>query len=80
MAVEIRFAKEFAKQLPLTQIKADPVFANWDLVKQSRLSVMPVSEKEWARIMQSHRQVRVCAGTRFDCGPHPWRGRFFRIT
>jgi len=52
VAVEIRFAKEFAKQLPLTQIKADPVFAKWDLVKQSRLSVMPVNEKEWARIMQ----------------------------
>jgi len=52
VAVEIRFAKEFAKQVPLTQIKADPVFAKWDLVKQSRLSVMPVNEKEWARIMQ----------------------------
>ena len=45
VAVELRFTKEFAKQLSLTQIKADPAFANWDLVKQSRLSVVPVNEK-----------------------------------
>jgi predicted RNA-binding protein with PUA-like domain len=50
------FVAEFApeKKLPnpvtLTTIKADKVFANFPLVRISRLSVMPVTEAEWARI------------------------------
>jgi predicted RNA-binding protein with PUA-like domain len=34
----------------LATIKADPAFAHWELVKQARLSVMPVPEKLWQRI------------------------------
>jgi predicted RNA-binding protein with PUA-like domain len=50
------FVAEFApeKKLPnpvtLATIKADKVFANFPLVRISRLSVMPVTEAEWARI------------------------------
>ncbi|CAO3407627.1 EVE domain-containing protein [Azospirillum largimobile] len=34
----------------LKQIKADPVLQSMALVRQSRLSVCPVSEEEWARV------------------------------
>ncbi len=34
----------------LKQIKADPLLQSMALVRQSRLSVCPVSEEEWARV------------------------------
>ncbi|MCS6863476.1 MAG: EVE domain-containing protein [Gemmataceae bacterium] len=42
----------YALKSPVTlaAIKADPAFASWELVKQPRLSVMPVPEKLWERI------------------------------
>jgi predicted RNA-binding protein with PUA-like domain len=52
VAVEIRFVRELPKPLPLTQIRSDKAFANWDLLKQSRLSVVPISEKIWARVIE----------------------------
>ena len=42
--------KRLSKPVTLATIKGDKVFANFPLVKISRLSVMPVSEAEWARI------------------------------
>ena len=37
--------------LPLARIKTDPVFAGWDLLRISRLSVMPVPDPIWARVL-----------------------------
>ncbi len=34
----------------LAAVKADPFFASFALVRMGRLSVMPVSEAEWARL------------------------------
>src|SRR5262245_40267555 len=34
----------------LARIKADPDLQDWDLVRISRLSVMPVSEAQWQRV------------------------------
>lgn len=36
----------------LKAVKADPVFADWLLVRQSRLSVMPVTAEHWRLIHQ----------------------------
>jgi len=36
----------------LAKIKADPLFADWELVRIARLSVMPVSESRWQRILE----------------------------
>lgn len=36
----------------LKQIKADPTLQDMALVRQSRLSVCPVSEEEWARVCE----------------------------
>lgn len=42
-------APEYRLPQPVTlaRIKADPRFAAWELVRQSRLSVMPVSPDHW---------------------------------
>jgi len=42
IAVEIRPLQRFARPISLAQIKADPRFADLGLVRQPRLSVMPV--------------------------------------
>ena len=36
----------------LAAIKADPAFASWELVRISRLSVMPVPDPLWDRILE----------------------------
>lgn len=36
----------------LKQMKADPLLENMALVRQSRLSVCPVTDAEWARVCQ----------------------------
>lgn len=40
----------FRRPVTLAEIKADPAFAAWELVRQSRLSVMPVPDELWERI------------------------------
>lgn len=41
-----------AHPVTLAEIKAIPDFADWELVRQSRLSVMPVSKERWQLIMK----------------------------
>ena len=43
-AVTLKFVKQFKTPLALAAIKANPALADFALVKQSRLSVMPVPE------------------------------------
>ena len=38
--------------MTLKAIKAEPALAAMELVRQSRLSVSPVREEEWARILE----------------------------
>jgi predicted RNA-binding protein with PUA-like domain len=33
-------------------MKADPALANFQLIRQSRLSVVPVTDAEWAHILR----------------------------
>ena len=40
------------KEVYLSEIKADPVFDDVPLVKQARLSVMPVSLKQWNKLIK----------------------------
>ena len=48
--VDIRALRTFEKPVNLAQIKADPALSEMVLVKNSRLSVQPVTEAEWQRI------------------------------
>jgi predicted RNA-binding protein with PUA-like domain len=49
-AVKIEFSKKYQKTLSLDEIKADPINNNFLLVRNSRLSVMPVPDKIVERI------------------------------
>ena len=45
--VDVKALKPFEKPVTLAQIKAAPRLAELALVRQSRLSVLPVSKDEW---------------------------------
>ena len=49
-AVDVGPVKKLPKPVTLASIKADKSFATFPLVRMARLSVMPVSDDEWARI------------------------------
>jgi predicted RNA-binding protein with PUA-like domain len=48
--VDVAPVKKLARPVTLAEIKADPSFKDFPLVRISRLSVMPVSDAEWTRI------------------------------
>jgi predicted RNA-binding protein with PUA-like domain len=48
--VDIVPEKKLPRPVTLAEIKADKAFASFPLVRMSRLSVMPVTDAEWARI------------------------------
>jgi predicted RNA-binding protein with PUA-like domain len=50
VAVTVKPVRRLAKSVTLAAIKADKAFAQWELVKQARLSVMPVPDELWVRI------------------------------
>ena len=50
--VDVEPVRKLARQVSLAEIKADPAFKAFPLVRISRLSVMPVSDEEWKRIEQ----------------------------
>lgn len=52
VAVTMKAVRKLPKPVTLAMIKADPDLATWDLVRLSRLSVVPVSEEQWVRVMQ----------------------------
>lgn len=43
-------AYRFERPVTLSEVKADLAFAEWALVRQSRLSVMPVSAEHWQQL------------------------------
>jgi predicted RNA-binding protein with PUA-like domain len=50
VVVKVNFVKRLKNPVTLVAIKADDTFADWDLVKNSRLSVMPVPAVLWKKI------------------------------
>jgi predicted RNA-binding protein with PUA-like domain len=50
VVVTVKPIRRIAAPVTLAAIKADKAFAKWELVKQARLSVMPVPDELWARI------------------------------
>ena len=49
--VDVTPVKTLPRPVTLAEIKADPRFASFPLVRLPRLSVMPVSDEEWSRIV-----------------------------
>jgi predicted RNA-binding protein with PUA-like domain len=50
VVVQVKALKKLKNPVTLAAIKADKSFADWELVRQSRLSVMPVSAERWKQI------------------------------
>jgi predicted RNA-binding protein with PUA-like domain len=55
--VDIKIGRKLKRPVTLDEIKADPAFVGWDLLRISRLSVVPVSEKIWKRIEELSTQT-----------------------
>ena len=52
VVVDIEPVKAFAKPVPLTDFRADPVLAKTELVRISRLSVVPLTAPQHARVLE----------------------------
>ena len=52
-AVEIKAGKPLAKQVTLVEIKADKLFADSPLVRQGRLSVVPLTKAQYKALTGS---------------------------
>ena len=50
MVVDVVPSRKLPRPVTLAEIKADPAFKTFPLVRISRLSVMPVTDAEWKRI------------------------------
>ena|SRR5215207_3538059 len=54
--VDVAPVNTLSRPVTLAEIKADGAFADFPLVRMSRLSVMPVTDAEWARIEKMSRR------------------------
>ena len=52
VSVRVEPVKPLARPVTLAEIKAEPKLAKMELIRQSRLSVAPVREDEWKRILE----------------------------
>jgi predicted RNA-binding protein with PUA-like domain len=50
VVVDVKPLRKLKKPVTLTAIKADTAFAEWELVRIGRLSVMPVPDEIWKKI------------------------------
>jgi len=50
VVVDLKPKKKLPNPVTLSDIKADPAFAGWDLLRIGRLSVVPVPDPMWSRI------------------------------
>ncbi len=56
MVVDVKPVRRLDRPVSLAEIKANPTFADFALVRISRLSVMPVTDEQWAEIERLSRQ------------------------
>lgn len=52
VVVDLKAGKRLARPVPLAGVKADPLFADHPLVRIGRLSVAPLSARQWGRLVQ----------------------------
>lgn len=49
--VDLRAKKKLARPVTLAEVKARPEFADFDLVRLPRLSVLPVEPEQWQQLL-----------------------------
>nr|NUR37220.1 EVE domain-containing protein [Sphingomonas sp.] len=52
VSVRVEPVKELKRPVTLAEIKGEPKLSKMELIRQSRLSVAPVRDEEWARILE----------------------------
>ena len=50
--VQVEPVRALERPVTLAEIKAEPALAKMELIRQSRLSVAPVRDEEWARVLE----------------------------
>jgi len=55
VVVDLKAGRRLPRPVPLDEIKRLPGLENFDLVRLPRLSVMPVSEAQWQKLMRLSR-------------------------
>ena len=56
IVVDVKPVRRFDRPVSLAEIKANPKFADFALVRISRLSVMPATDDQWAEIERLSKQ------------------------
>jgi predicted RNA-binding protein with PUA-like domain len=56
VVVDVKPVRRLDRPVSLAEIKANPKFADFALVRISRLSVMPVTKEQWAEIERLSKQ------------------------
>ena len=51
VVVDVRPLRRLPRPVTLANVKADPAFADFALVRQGRLSVVPVAPEDWRRLL-----------------------------
>ena len=57
VVVDIEATRRLPREVPLADIKADPAFKDLGLVRQGRLSVVPVPPAGWKRLLGMSRNA-----------------------
>ena len=50
--VKVAPVRKLQRPVTLAEIKAEPALAKMELIRQSRLSVAPVRDEEWAKVLE----------------------------
>jgi predicted RNA-binding protein with PUA-like domain len=56
VGVEVKPVRRLQRPVSLAEIKEDPSLASWELVRLSRLSVVPVTRAQWRRVEELSRE------------------------
>lgn len=52
VAVPVEPVRKLKRPVTLAEIKAEPALKDMELIRQSRLSVAPVRDEEWAKVLE----------------------------
>ena len=52
IAVDVKYKKRLKREVTLDELKKEKKFKNWELLRISRLSVMPVPKQIWDTIIK----------------------------
>ena len=64
VVVDIRPLRRLPQPVTLAAVKADPAFADFALVRQGRLSVVPVTPEQWGKLLGMAGETSVTRVTR----------------